>query len=266
MAGIRIARTYRSRLTGKKNILPIWHNITHEQVLKFSPPLADKLAVRSDESTALEIATEIIKVVRPDIFTRILRRVAHFQIMEASKTEAIPISKLKHGPIVHETLPDNLVSRIRLIRASLLDVFPHSMKWWIDGFKRDSHPSDEITHWEHVAAVFIEYVIMTPSLSLPQRCSVFTIVSSLWMDLSSSELSELAATLPKGAVRVLKELYQYIEPIYDFDEDIPYSKNGGAKRKAKYDTEHFPIDLPDELVREIMKFKSFEDFAKYVEI
>jgi hypothetical protein len=31
-------------ISGGQIILPIWHNITKEQVIKFSPSLADKLA------------------------------------------------------------------------------------------------------------------------------------------------------------------------------------------------------------------------------
>lgn len=35
---------------GKQIILPIWHNITKDEVVKFSPPLADIIAIDSNES------------------------------------------------------------------------------------------------------------------------------------------------------------------------------------------------------------------------
>ena len=151
-------------LAGAKIILPIWHNVTHEDLLRFSPPLADKLAVRSDQSTPLQVAFKVIKAVRPDLFTKILRRIAHYQMLDKATIEEKAVSEIKLGPIQHQILSPELISRIRLIRASLLDVYPHTMAFWMDGFKRDAHPSNEMSHWEHVASVYLEYLaIALPS-------------------------------------------------------------------------------------------------------
>jgi hypothetical protein len=51
-----------------KVILPIWHGITREQVVAFSPPLADKLAIVTAGMAPQDIAIQIIKVIRPDIY------------------------------------------------------------------------------------------------------------------------------------------------------------------------------------------------------
>lgn len=53
--------------TGKK-ILPVWHGVTRDQIIAKSPTLADKLAVRTEDSSASEIALQILQVVRPDIY------------------------------------------------------------------------------------------------------------------------------------------------------------------------------------------------------
>ena len=155
--------------SGDKVILPIWHNVSREDILSFSPPLADKLAIHSSNSTPVQIAVQIIKAVRPDIFTRILRRVAHYSFLDKAHVESIDPSDLVPGPIQHEELPPDLVSRIRLIRACLLGAYTHSMRFWVDGFRRDSHPSKEIAVWERVAAVYKEYVTMAPTLDREQH-------------------------------------------------------------------------------------------------
>jgi hypothetical protein len=36
-------------VNGRKVILPIWHNVTKEEVAQYSPTLADRLAVRTAE-------------------------------------------------------------------------------------------------------------------------------------------------------------------------------------------------------------------------
>lgn len=49
-------------------ILPIWHGVDRSDVMKFSPPLADKIAIRTSDATVEEIALQILSVVRPDIY------------------------------------------------------------------------------------------------------------------------------------------------------------------------------------------------------
>jgi hypothetical protein len=44
-------------------ILPIWHDVTRDDVIGYSPPLADKLALRTADSTIEEIASQIAEVV-----------------------------------------------------------------------------------------------------------------------------------------------------------------------------------------------------------
>lgn len=46
-------------------LLPIWHDITKQEVIKHSPSLADRVARNTTAHTILEIAEEIVDVVRP---------------------------------------------------------------------------------------------------------------------------------------------------------------------------------------------------------
>jgi hypothetical protein len=48
---------------GGQIILPIWHEITQAELLKHSPSLADKIALRSGELSIEEIATQIADAV-----------------------------------------------------------------------------------------------------------------------------------------------------------------------------------------------------------
>lgn len=52
---------------GTQIILPIWHRVTKEEVTAYSPSLADKLALRTADSTVEEIAAEIAGVVNDRI-------------------------------------------------------------------------------------------------------------------------------------------------------------------------------------------------------
>jgi hypothetical protein len=55
-------------IVGGKVILPIWHGVTREQVIDFSPSLADKRAFRTSDMSASDIAISLLKVIRPEIY------------------------------------------------------------------------------------------------------------------------------------------------------------------------------------------------------
>lgn len=51
-------------VSGEQVLLPIWHNITKQQVMDFSPSLADKVARSTATHTIDEIASEIADLIR----------------------------------------------------------------------------------------------------------------------------------------------------------------------------------------------------------
>lgn len=50
-------------VSGEQVLLPIWHGVTKQEVMDFSPSLADKLARNTTSHTVSEIAAEIAEVV-----------------------------------------------------------------------------------------------------------------------------------------------------------------------------------------------------------
>lgn len=51
-------------VSGEQVLLPIWHNITKQQVVDYSPSLADKVARSTATHTINEIAAEIAELIR----------------------------------------------------------------------------------------------------------------------------------------------------------------------------------------------------------
>ena len=49
-------------VSGEQILLPIWHNVTKQQVVDFSPSLADKVARSTATHTVDEIAAEIAEL------------------------------------------------------------------------------------------------------------------------------------------------------------------------------------------------------------
>lgn len=51
-------------------ILPIWHGVTRRQVVEFSPPLADKVALKTEGLTAQDVAIQVFREVRLDLYAK----------------------------------------------------------------------------------------------------------------------------------------------------------------------------------------------------
>jgi len=54
----------RSVVEDRQLILPVWRNVTQTDVAKFSPTLADKVALSTEKLSVAEIAAQIAEVVR----------------------------------------------------------------------------------------------------------------------------------------------------------------------------------------------------------
>lgn len=55
-------------VSGEQVLLPIWHEVTKQEVIAFSPSIADKLARSTTTHTVEEIAEEIAQVIRGESF------------------------------------------------------------------------------------------------------------------------------------------------------------------------------------------------------
>ncbi|MDI3567271.1 toll/interleukin-1 receptor domain-containing protein [Bradyrhizobium sp. Arg816] len=144
-------------INGRKTIIPVWFNITKRDVLKFSPTLADKFALTADNKSIESIGFKIIELVKPDLFARVHQRLATMEYGRSGRAVDLDPKVVKQAPIRHGKLSTELTSRIRLIRAALLDVYPLPMEAWVDGFRRDTTPETEVAIWERLASVYLEY-------------------------------------------------------------------------------------------------------------
>jgi len=85
------------QMDGRSTILPVWHQLTREDVLEYSPPLANKIAAKTADTTADEIALQILSVIRPDIAGNTpydeLRKIATSQAVAELEDE---INRLRH--------------------------------------------------------------------------------------------------------------------------------------------------------------------------
>lgn len=160
------------RSIGEKRIIPIWHNISKDEVIAFSPSLADKIAGDTSRLTVIEITLRLVEIVRPDIFNNLQRRAAYQQMIQNSPLKKVPMNQiLANGPIRHDTLPKNIIRRIQIIHFSINDVFPYSLVDRINDFRHDMHPEREVQVWESIVSTYLR-VIENKNLELEDKKEV----------------------------------------------------------------------------------------------
>jgi len=64
---------------------------------------------------------------------------------------------LEAGPIRRDTLSTAQLARTRVLRQTFADVDTSSLETWVDGFRRDLNPEQELAHWEAIAKAYREY-------------------------------------------------------------------------------------------------------------
>lgn len=205
-----------------KVILPIWHEISKEDILNFSPYLADKFALSTSDLDINDVAMKIIEVVRPDIYQNYHRLKVFNNLKQDAIKEKIPTDSISIMPIIHEKLSLNLLVQIKVIQELFYDMLPLSFEDTVNDFKRDMNPEREVLVWQRIAATYLMF-IKNKVLEFEFRKEIF--FTLLNISFSSSEFnrndfSELKY-LNQEDVEKLYNLYNSIVPGVDsFDTEI----------------------------------------------
>ena len=201
-------------------LIPLWKNLTVKEVRKFSPYLADKFALTTKESIE-DIAIKIIEVCNPKLFSEVHYKIRLDKILKTAKIKKADADELMAAPIRHVKLNENLISRIRLIRSSLLLCYPHSMAFWLDGFQRDMNIETEIRHWEHFSTCFLK-IIVDPQMFKLYKGTREEFYKDVFDLLFCIREIKTAQKFISKFIKKAKNIYSYTIPIYDFKEKLPF--------------------------------------------
>ncbi len=152
---------YRSLLSkeenGKKVILPIWHNISKDEVKNFSLYLSDKVALDTSKSSINKIALQLTETIRPDIYQNIKQYFLFKDLFKNSKTETVKISELKMQKKPLSKLSKSLEVRARNIYYGIGQVLNFTIDESIYNYELDLRPDREIQAWEIMNLCYLEF-------------------------------------------------------------------------------------------------------------
>jgi hypothetical protein len=161
-----------------KVVLPIWHCVTRDDVLAFSPPLADKYALNTRGLTLSAIALRLLAVIRPDLRDALHAVAAFERLRRETQSEQVPLSTIQPGPIRHETLSRPLLIRIKEIHRVFSEVLDVSLEETINNFRRDLQPASEVALWEAMASAYRD-LLAAKERTLPEREALFSAILAM---------------------------------------------------------------------------------------
>lgn len=153
-------RSLLSREIGNKPvILPVWYNVTRENVSQYSLYLADKYAISATDKNINQVALKLLEVLSPNIYKNIARYLYYQQLVKNTKPKKVSRVDLKESDIMHDNLNQSLVNRIEILHELIFHPFLGNeyLEETLDGFKRDLYPHREVEVWEAILSVFLMY-------------------------------------------------------------------------------------------------------------
>lgn len=169
-------------LLNKKVIIPVWYDITKEEIAKHSLALADKMAISLKDNFDIdEIAVKIIKTVRPDIYNNITRMRNYEQLVKSSLSAYISLEDMKKNPVPpirHKELSIPMKARLKLIYNAITDVDKRGYEEYERDFRRSTNIDRELVITELITAAYVE-CIEKKELTLKEKGYVYILSLSL---------------------------------------------------------------------------------------
>lgn len=162
--------TAREMASSEKVVIPMWHNVTRDDVLQYSPALADKVAVRTEGKSLEEISEAVLTAIRPDLAHRVsmLRKLIRASWSPDGKTEEVPLSFINTVPPPRAFSTEGYIFiRAFNVVQAIGDVAPETvgdLTTFLLDLHRDRHPEIELRVWELIAAV---YSVIGANIEMP---------------------------------------------------------------------------------------------------
>jgi hypothetical protein len=130
----------------EKVIIPIWHNITKQEILDFSPYLADKFALIS--SVDLErLAVKLLEIIRPEIANSHLTMGIFRELQKSAQTKVCNIKDIVESDVIfHQEIPFRVIMMSKIICDLFGDVLNMNYVEFITNLAKDADYEQELKY------------------------------------------------------------------------------------------------------------------------
>lgn len=200
----------------KKVILPVWYNITLDEIKEHSLYLSDKLAFDCSKVNIEEIIIGLVEIIRPDIYDNYKRRII-YDIVDKQSTVEVRIDPRKvKMKIKHTNFSKEMLLQIKVIQEIFFEVFPISFDETVLDFMTEESPEREIAVWNRLASTYLQWLRLSNRQSdTPYKMELFLFL----IDISSINNQDNIKSIISG--RNLKLInYEEAIKIYELFNNV----------------------------------------------
>lgn len=196
---------YRSLMTreidGERAILPLWYDVTKEDVKNFSLYLADIMALPISKANFGKILPAILKVVRPDIYRERRMQSVLRRAVEDGTKKMVKMSEIKRATSKQSKLSRQQLIRSKAVYYGIGRHLKRNFDEYVDQYELDVVPERELQSWEIMNACYLEVLERHANATDRDREDYFKVLIALsvgWSEvkdvqLSNDEIEELVA-------------------------------------------------------------------------
>ena len=156
-------------IDGERVILPLWYDVTKEDVKTFSLYLADIMALPISTDNLGKIVPAILKVVRPDLFQEMrMRGVLRKAVNEGTK-RVVKISEIKSATTKQSKLTKQQLIRSKAVYYGIGRHLKRTFDDYFDQYELDVVPERELQSWEIMNACYLEMLERHTDLEMLER-------------------------------------------------------------------------------------------------
>jgi hypothetical protein len=221
----RISLQTKEMILNEKVIIPIWYNITREEIAKHDLALADKFAISiGNDFNIDDLAVKIIKIIRPDTYQNI-NRMRQFENMRSNSMDCTidleDLLKIPAPPIRHENLSIQMKARLKLIHNTIEDVDKRNYNDYEEDFRRSINIDREMIITELITAAYIE-CINKRKMKIEEKREIYLLTISLGkplidLNIDQNELKEFKEIIENYTKNI--DAIPIVEYIFNTPED-----------------------------------------------
>ena len=205
---------YRSLLSrqmnGQRIIIPLWYDITKEEVLSFSPYLVDIFAGNITPDNLQKTILSILKVVRPDILRTLKIQAYLSAAINNSQYKVVSLNEINRSPEKLSHLTPQQYVRAKSIFYGIGKHVKLPLNEFIDEYELDLIPEREIQTWEIMNVCYLEMLERYPESSDQDKAAYYAALIAI--SISAQNLQRV--DLPVSKINELIELWN--ENFYEF--------------------------------------------------
>lgn len=194
---------YRSLMTreidGERVILPLWYDVTKEEVKNFSLYLADIKALPVSKANFGMVVLAILKKARPDMYQEVRMRGALRKAVDEGTKRMVKRSEIKVSTIKQSKLTRQQIIRSKAVYYGIGRHLKRTFDDYVDQYELDVVPERELQTWEIMNACYLEMLEHHANATDRDRDDCFKVLMALsvgyceiaGVQLSDAEIEEI---------------------------------------------------------------------------